>query len=165
MVQGLGIARQNFPLGEGMYSTGALVEKAGDEDFKRKYRLSVIEYKTTDSFFAALFIELGILGTLVLVAMFIWLYARARVAPLRYLIILFLLTGYSNADILSMVSPESIVCFLLVGVSFHYGTALQRPRLYAAKEEKMLQLLGRGRRQHAVKRSALVTRRLWAGTG
>jgi hypothetical protein len=116
---GVAIAERNFPLGEGLYSTGAFLEQLGIRNFKQKYNLSTENIKTTDSFFAAMLIEIGFVGAALLVAMFIWVYCKDRSSIVRYLLILFLLTAYSNADILSMVSTESIVFFLAVGITLY----------------------------------------------
>ena len=117
ILKAVDIAKSNFPLGEGAYSTGAYTEALAQRNFKTKYNLSTEDIKTTDSFLAAALIEFGFLGSGVLLLSIIWLWATDKTVLLRYVIILLGITAYSNADILSPMAAENILLFLATGLS------------------------------------------------
>ena len=135
VLKALAIARSNFPLGEGAYSTGAYTEALAHRNFKEKYNLST-DYKTTEGLIAAALIEFGFLGSGLLLLTVLWLWKTDRTGLLRYVFILIGITAYSNADILSPMSPESVVLFLGIGLSFSTRDSYSRNEIGEPKQRR-----------------------------
>jgi len=125
VLKGMDIAGRNFPLGEGAYSTGPFTELLAHGNFKKKYNLSDEDLKTIDSFLAAILIEFGFLGTGLIFLTVLWLWKTDRTGLLRYMVILFGITAYSNADILTPMRAENILFFLAAGLSLSVRESYQ----------------------------------------
>ncbi len=123
VLKSIGIAKNNFPLGEGILSTASYQSKVlGEDAFKERHYLKTFGLATSDTFYSELLIEYGVIGSIIFIMMILWFWFYLKGDLLRYFIVYFAISAFSLTGMIYY-GAWGVLFWLLVGI-YLYGLEL-----------------------------------------